>query len=397
MTAHQKKSALGIMVLAILLVSVNLRPAISSIGPLLDTIRQDLHLTSSQVSLLTSVPVFCMGLFAPLAVVFNRKIGLKASVAILIATIGLFTLLRGIVPTYPVLLVSAFFIGMSIAIISPLLSAMIKRNFPTRTASLIGVYSFGMGLGATMAAGLTGVFYSIAGWPIALASWGLLAIAAIILWLRIKEPAADISQMPIRGVAVVSPLKNKRAWYMLAFFGLQSSLFFSTVTWLAPIAIDKGLSILLAGAVLTVVSIVGIIGNITLPLLLEKWPNRHLWILVSISSGTIGVLLLMFASTSFIWLAALFLGVTLGGLFPLALMMPMDENSSPDDVNSWTAMIQSGGYIISSLTPFAIGILYDRFQNHLITLSLFLVFLGLLFVFAFLLNNKIPERKSNNS
>lgn len=391
MTA-QKKSALGLMVLAILLVSVNLRPAISSIGPLLDTIRADLDLTSSQVSLLTSVPVFCMGLFAPLAIVFNRKLGLKASVAILVAAIGGFTVLRGIFPTYPVLLISAFFIGMAIAIISPLLSAMIKRNFPTRTASLIGVYSFGMGLGATMAAGLTGIFYSIAGWPIALASWGLLAIAAIILWLRVEELEADASQIPVQGMAVVSPLKNKRAWYMLAFFGLQSSLFFSTITWLAPIAIEKGLSIVLAGAVLTVVSIVGIIGNITLPLLLEKWPSRHLWILVSISSGTIGILLLMFASVSFIWLAAVFLGVTLGGLFPLALMMPLDENSSADDVNSWTAMIQSGGYIISATTPFAIGILYDRFQNHLITLSLLLVFLSLLFVFAFLLNNKTSDK-----
>ncbi|WP_033541774.1 MFS transporter [Planococcus sp. CAU13] len=393
MTAHQKKSALGLMVLAILLVSVNLRPAISSIGPLLGTIRTDLDLTSSQVSLLTSVPVFCMGLFAPLAVVFNRKLGLKASVAILVAAIGLFTLLRGILPTYPVLLISAFFIGTAIAIISPLLSAMIKRNFPTRTASLIGVYSFGMGLGATMAAGLTGVFYAIAGWPVALASWGLLAIAAILVWLRVKEPPAEASQVPVQGVAVVSPLRNKRAWYMLAFFGLQSSLFFSTITWLAPIAIEKGLSIVLAGAVLTVVSIVGIIGNLTLPLLLEKWPSRHLWILVSISSGAIGILLLMFAGSEFIWLAAVFLGVTLGGLFPLALMMPLDENTSADDVNSWTAMIQSGGYLISAMTPFSIGILYDRFQNHTITLSLLLAFLGLLFVFAFLLNNKTQDQK----
>lgn len=379
------------MVLAILLVSFNLRPAISSIGPLLDTIRTDLNLTSSQVSLLTSVPVFCMGLFAPLAVSFNKKLGLKRSIAILVAAIGVFTLLRGILPTYPVLLISAFFIGMSIAIISPLLSAMIKRNFPTRTASLIGVYSFGMGVGATLAAGLTGVIYSFAGWPIALASWGLLSIVAILVWLRVNEPPAEIIEVPVEGVGMVSPLKNKRAWYMLAFFGLQSSLFFSTVTWLAPIAIDKGLSIVLAGGVLTVVSIVGIMGNLTLPFLLDRWPSRHLWILVSIFSGVLGVLMLMFAGTQFIWVAAFFLGITLGGLFPLALLMPLDENSSADDVNSWTAMIQSGGYIISAVTPFSIGLLYDRYENHMISLALFLVFLGLLLVFAFLLNNKTGE------
>lgn len=388
MTDKQKKSALGIMVLAILFVSVNLRPAISSIGPLLDTIREDLSLSSSQVSLLTSVPVFCMGLFAPLAVVFNKKLGLKKSIAILLSAIGIFTLLRGFLPTYPILLASAFFIGLSIAIISPLLSAMIKRNFPARTASLIGVYSFGMGLGATLAAGLTGVFYSVAGWPIALASWGLLSIAAITLWLRVKEPAAEVAEIPMEGIAVVSPWKNTRAWYMLLFFGFQSALFFSIITWLAPIAIEKGMSILAAGAVLTVMSTVQIVCNLSIPLLLEKWPSRHLWIMVSLGFGAAGVLLLLFGSIASIWPAAIFIGITLGGLFPLALMMPLDENSTPDDVNSWTAMIQSGGYIISALTPFAIGLLYDRFQNHTISLSLFLGFIAVLMVFAFLLKEK---------
>ncbi|MFD1033002.1 MFS transporter [Metaplanococcus flavidus] len=386
----QKKSALGIMVLAILFVSVNLRPAISSIGPLLDTIRADLSLSSSEVSLLTSVPVFCMGLFAPLAVVFNKKLGLKNSIAILVAAIGLFTLLRGILPTYPVLLISAFFIGLSIAIISPLLSAMIKRNFPTRTASLIGVYSFGMGLGATLAAGLTGVFYSVAGWPIALASWGLLAIAAILLWLRVKEPVAEVSELPLEGAASVSPWKNRRAWYMLLFFGFQSALFFSVITWLAPIAIEKGMSILVAGAVLTVMSTVQIACNLSIPLLLERWPSRHLWIMVSLGFGAAGVLLLMFADMIFIWPAAICIGITLGGLFPLALLMPLDENKTADDVNSWSSMIQSGGYIISALTPFTIGLFYDRFQNHMISLSLFLGFIAILTVFAFLLNKK-PE------
>lgn len=70
--------------------------------------------------------------------------------------------------------------------------------------------------------------------------------------------------------------------------------------------------------------------------------------------------------------------------------MPLDENTSPDDVNSWTAMIQSGGYIISAITPFAIGLFYDRYQNHMISLSLLLGFIGILVIFAFLLKPK-PE------
>ncbi|PSL41869.1 CP family cyanate transporter-like MFS transporter [Planomicrobium soli] len=381
-----KKSPLGLMVVAIFFISLNLRPAISSIGPLLETIRSDLDLTNSEVSLLTSVPVFCMGLFAPFAVWFGRRFGVKASITLLLLVIGLFTLLRGLVPTYPVLFASSFFIGLAIAIISPLVSAMIKQNFPSLTPALIGVYSFGMGLGAALSAGLTSVLYAAAGWPSALASWGLLAIAGILLWLRVEQPVKKPSAVGTEKVRIqASPWKNKRAWFMLIFFAFQSALFFSLITWLAPIAIDKGMSVLSAGAVLTLMSAVQLLGNLSIPLLLEKFPSRFLWIIVSLALGAVGILMLLFGGVGFVWAAAVCLGLTLGSLFPIALLMPLDENQTAEGVNSWTAMIQSGGYIISGTMPFVIGILYDRYETHTITLSMLLGFSAILLIFACLL------------
>ena len=389
MTEQQKKSTIGLMVLAILFVALNLRPAISSIGPMLEPIRADLDLSNSEVSLLTAVPVFCMGLFAPLAVLFGRKFGLKRSIAMLLVVIGLFTLIRGFVPTYPVLLASAFFIGLSIAIISPLLSAMIKRDFPMRTAALIGVYSFGMGLGASLSAGLTGVFYTVADWPLAIASWSLLSVAAIIIWVRVKQPAeVKVEETAIDGIALVSPWKNKRAWFMLLFFGFQSAFFFSMLTWLAPIAIEKGMTVLAAGGVLTLMTAVQIVGNISIPLMFNKFPSRLAWVLTVLAFGTVGIFLLMFGSVDAIWIAASCIGVALGGLFPIALLMPLDETTSADEANSWTAMTQSGGYIISAFMPLAIGIIYDGTGNHDITLLLFLIFIVLMVIFALLLNKK---------
>lgn len=389
MVKNQRSPAMGGMVLAILLVALNLRPAISSIGPMLESIRADLQLSNSEVSLLTAVPVFCMGLFAPLAVLFGRKFGLKRSIALLLMAIGLFTLVRGFVPTYPVLLVSAFFIGLSIAIISPLLSAMIKRDFPMRTAALIGVFSFGMGLGATLSAGLTGVFYIVADWPLAIASWSLLSIVAVIFWLRVEQPAeVKAEKTGVVEVVPISPWKNKRAWYMLLFFGCQSALFFSMLTWLAPIAIDKGMSVLAAGGVLTLMSAVQIAGNISIPLFFTKFPNRLGWILAVLAFGTAGILLLMFGNVATVWVAAVFVGIALGGLFPIALLMPLDETTSADEANSWTAMTQSGGYIISAFMPLIIGIVYDQTGNHSITLLLLLFFILLMVIFAVLLNKK---------
>ncbi|EIM05133.1 major facilitator transporter [Planococcus antarcticus DSM 14505] len=395
MSEKQRNSAMGMMVLAILLVALNLRPAISSIGPMLEPIRADLNLSNSEVSLLTAIPVFCMGLFAPLAVLFGRKFGLKRSIAILLLVIGSFTLVRGFFPTYPVLLASAFLIGLAIAIISPLLSAMIKRDFPMRTAALIGVFSFGMGLGATLSSGLTGVFYTIADWPLAIASWSLLSVVAVVIWLRVEQPTeVKAVKTGIEEIVRVSPWKSKRAWYMLLFFGCQSALFFSMLTWLAPIAIEKGMSVLAAGGVLTLMAAVQIAGNISIPLFFNKFPNRLGWIITVLASGTLGILLLMFGSLAVIWVAAAFIGVALGGLFPIALLMPLDETSSADEANSWTAMTQSGGYIISAFMPLIIGIVYDQTGNHDITLIMFLVFIIFMVVFAVLLNKKsesIPQ------
>lgn len=388
MTDKKNKAAVGLMVVAILLVALNLRPAISSIGPMLEPIRNDLNLSNSEVSLLTAVPVFCMGLFAPLAVLFGRKFGLKRSIAVLLVFIGGFTLVRGFLPTYPVLLLSAFFIGIAIAVISPLLSAMIKRNFPTRTAALIGVYSFGMGLGATLSAGLTGVFYTLADWPLAIASWSLLSVFALVVWLRVEQPPEITPQKEKVNTSKVSPLKNKRAWYMLLFFGFQSSLFFSMLTWLAPIAMDKGMSVLAAGGVLTLMTAVQIAGNISIPLFFSKFPNRLVWIVMVLTSGTIGVLLLLFGTVATVWGAAVFIGVALGGLFPIALLMPLDETTTVDEANSWTAMTQAGGYIISAFMPLTIGIIYDQTGNHTFTLYFFLGFLVLMLIFALMLNVK---------
>lgn len=392
MTALQKKSALGLMVMAIFFVSLNLRPAISSVGPLLEIIRVDLGLNNTQVSLLTSIPVFCMGLFAPLAVVFNRKFGMKRSVTFLIVVIGALTFVRGLVPSFAVLLMSSFFIGLSIAIISPLISAMIKRNFPTKTTALIGVYSFGLGLGATLSTGFTGVFYTWVNWPFALASWGGLAVISLILWFRVNEPKNEGLEDDLTVGPGNSPWKNRRAWYMLVFFGLQSALFFSMITWLAPILIEKGMTVLAASAVLTVMTSVQLVGNLSIPALLAKFPSRLFWTIVSLLFGGAGIGLLMMDNLALVWLAAICLGFTLGGLFPIALLMPLDENERADDVNSWTSMIQGGGYVISSIMPFSVGFFYDRFGSHDLTLILFMSYIVLLAVLAILLSNRKKEQ-----
>ena len=379
------------LLLAIFLIALNLRPAVTSIGPLLETIKKDLHLSNSEVSLLTAVPVICMGLFAPLAVHWLNKFGQKRGISLLIGVIGILTLVRAWLHDYVSLLITAFVIGVAIAIIGPIISSLIKEKFPTRMASAIGIYSLGMGAGATLSAGLTGVLYVWVGerWEFALAFWSTLALIAYLVWFVAMKPqheravATEQQQATFR-----SPWTNRRAWLILLFFGFQASLFFSLTTWLASAASELGFSVIEAGSVISVLTVSQILANICIPLLLEKFPNRSFWIYFSLFIGTIGIVLLITGTVALIWPASILLGFTLGGLFPLALLLPLDETTDAKEANAWTAMVQTGGFIMGGLVPLAIGILYDFSGTHQMTYYVLLVLIVGMFVVTLLLNKK---------
>ncbi|MET0785678.1 MAG: MFS transporter [Paenisporosarcina sp.] len=386
------KKFIPTLFVAIFLIALNLRPAITSIGPLLDTIRNDLHLTNSEVSLLTAIPVICMGLFAPLAVHWLNKFGQRKGISILIIIIGIMTLLRAWFHDYISLLLTAFIIGIAIAIIGPIISSLIKKKFPTRMASAIGIYSLGMGGGATLSAGLTGVIYVMVGerWEYALSIWSALALLAYLVWIlsiskneAVIEPSETNESLLFR-----SPWSNKRAWLILLFFGFQASLFFSLSTWLGSAAGELGFNVIEAGTVISVLTIAQIVGNLFIPLLLEKFPKRSFWIYFTLTLGTVGLILLLTNNTLLIWPASILLGLTLGGLFPLALLLPLDETTDARETNAWTAMVQTGGFIMGGLTPLSIGILYDITGTHQITYYVLLMLIVGMFVVTILLNKK---------
>lgn len=385
------------LLLAIFLIALNLRPAVTSIGPLLDTIRNDLHLSNSEVSLLTAIPVICMGLFAPFAVHWLNKFGQRRGISILIGVIGVLTLVRAWLNDYVSLLITAFVIGVAIAIIGPILSSLIKEKFPTRTASAIGIYSLGMGAGATLSAGLTGVLYVWVGekWEFALAFWSSLALLAYSVWFMAMKPEQD-EQVHIEAekqTTFRSPWSNKRAWLILLFFGFQASLFFSLTTWLASAASELGFSVIQAGTVISVMTVAQIVANIFIPLLLERFPNRSFWIYFSLLIGMIGITLLLTESIALIWPASILLGLTLGGLFPLALLLPLDETTDAKEANAWTAMVQTGGFIMGGLVPLVIGILYDWSGTHRLTYYVMLALIVAMFIVTFLLNKKTLHKQ----
>ncbi|MFY0519867.1 CynX/NimT family MFS transporter [Lysinibacillus sp. UGB7] len=366
-----------LVVVSIFLVALNMRPAVTAIGPLFTIMMESLHVSNTQMSLLTSIPVFCMGLFAPVAVPLQKKLGTKTAIMLLVVIVALANGLRFVEESYLLLVVTSFTAGFAIAIIGPILNAYIKRKFPNRFATVVGVYSFGIGTGATLSASLSVSFYNRfnQNWTVALGSWAALAVIALVVWsvvVRNEQGPSQIQGEKIQGAAR-NPWTSRRAWTILVYFGLQTSLFFSMMSWLSPMLQDKGFSLVAASSMLTCMSIVQMIGNILIPMLMEKWSNRITWLLTLGSLGIIGFILLWIGFGAMLWIAVFIIGIVLSGLFPIGLLLPLDEARNHEEANSWSSMVLSGGFMMSSIIPILIGYCYDLTGNHTFTYVIFIV------------------------
>ncbi|PFX91206.1 MFS transporter [Bacillus mycoides] len=374
---HQGRTYLYI--LALFFVSINLRIGITSISPLLETIRQDLNISNFSVSFLTAIPVFCMGTFALLTGKVIRKYGAEKSIMACLILIGFATCMRAFTSSISTLFASSLFIGIGIALAGPLLSGFIKEKFPTKIGLMIGVYSVGMGTGASLSAGLTIPLQHVLkdDWNMALAFWGVLTIIAIIFWYPVMKQKKNTSTQDKKNNSL--PLRNKKAWLFTIFFGLQSGIFYSITTWLAPANQNMGVSSEQAGTLITVFTVVQMICSFLIPTLADIYKNRALWLLGSICFVLVGLSLMIYPLTT-PWVPSILLGIGLGGVFPLALMLPLYETKTSEDASAWTAMMQSGGYIMGGFIPVLAGIARDYFDGYtqvfiIMTLLSFILFL----------------------
>ncbi|UNP77264.1 MFS transporter [Bacillus nitratireducens] len=387
---HQERTYLYI--LALFFVSVNLRIGITSVSPLLETIRQDLNISNFSVSFLTAIPVFCMGTFALLTGKVIKKYGAEKAIMACLILIGLATCMRAFTFSISTLFASSLFIGIGIALAGPLLSGFIKEKFPTKIGLMIGIYSVGMGTGASLSAGLTIPLQHVLkdDWNMALAFWAVLTIIAILFWYPVMKRKKNTSTQDKKNNSL--PLRNKKAWLFTIFFGLQSGIFYSITTWLAPANQSMGVSSEQAGTLITVFTVIQMICSFLIPTLADIYKNRALWLLGSICFVLVGLSLMIYPLTT-PWIPSILLGIGLGGVFPLALMLPLYETKTSEDASAWTAMMQSGGYIMGGFIPVLAGIARDYFDGYTQVFIIMALLSLILFLLTLVMNKKKVEAK----
>ncbi|WP_339208476.1 MFS transporter [Paenibacillus sp. FSL K6-3182] len=372
------------LILVIFLVSLNLRPSITSVGPLFDIIQSNLGMSGVTVSLMTTLPVLCMGIFAVLAIKLNSHLGIEKSLLAAMLLILTATSLRVFANSSLFLITTSLFTGIGIGIAGPLISGFIKKHFPNKPG-ITGVYSVAMVIGAAIASSFSvPLFHKLnESWQNSLSFWSILALPASLLLLPLlKKKGTNSTVIPISSLFV----KNKRVQLFTLFFGCMSAIFYSITAWLAPIAQSLGLSHSQSGLVLTLFTVIQIPISFFIPMLVSKTGHRKTWLLVCGLAELIGIVLLLLHFSP--WFAAVFLGIGAGGLFPLAILIPIQEAKSAEEATSLSAVMQFGGYLLGSIGPLFIGFTSDLFDNFAPALAVLMIIIFILLTASLKIGDK---------
>ncbi|MBF8775727.1 CynX/NimT family MFS transporter [Pseudomonas fulva] len=346
-----------LLLLGLVLVALNLRPALSSMAPVLGQVSDGLGLSAAQAGLLTTLPVLCLGLFAPLAPMLARRIGSERVVLGILATLALGIVLRSTLGTMGLFL-GSLVAGASIGIIGVLLPGIVKRDFPQHAGTLTGVYTMALCLGAAMAAGATVPLAHAFGdsWAPALGFWMLPAILAMLVWLPQARNGHGVHKVAYR---VRGLWRDPLAWQVTLYMGLQSSLAYIVFGWLPSILIGRGLSPTQAGLVLSGSVIMQLVSSLAAPWLATRGRDQRVAIVLVMLVTLAGLFGCLYAPLSGLWGWAVLLGLGQGGTFALALTLIVLRSKDAHVAANLSSMAQGVGYTLASMGPLAVGVVHD--------------------------------------
>lgn len=343
----------------VILVGINLRPALAAIGPLLDAIQRDTGLGDTGASLLTTLPVVLMGVCLFGAAQLRGLFGERGGIALGAILIALACAARWWWPNLSALLFTAVLGGIGIAIVQALMPSVIRARAGAGTARLMGLYSTAIMGGALIASTLSPWIARSAGWPAALGIWAGPALIGLAAWWMVT----DRSDTAPNGSTHRAMYRFPRAWMLLAFFGLGTGAYTLVLAWLPPFYTQFGWTAEAAGALLGLVTFAEVVSGIAVSLWINRLPDRRPALLAAIGALLAGLLCLCLAPLTLAWPAALLAGLGIGALFPLSLIVSMDHAEDAGEAGTIVGFVQGGGYVLAAVLPFVAGLLRQHMSN----------------------------------
>ena len=378
MTKTSKKLAAGsfLLIAAIFLISMNLRPAITGVGPVLEFIRADTGLSAVFAGVLTSIPLAAFAFMSPWAAAIGGKLGMERAIFIALIVLAAGILLRS-APSLFALYAGSILLAAAIAVGNVLVPGLIKRDFPDKVGLLTSIYATTL---ATFASLSSGISVPLAqslpgGWRGALAVWCVPAIiTALILLPQLRRTTKPLAQPGEK--TTQSVWRSKLGWNVTLFMGLQSMSFYTVLSWLSSILQDQGYSPVNAGWITAMFPALGIPVGFIFPLMMSRFKDQRaisaFWSVVMLT-GYLGMIFL----PQFTVLWVIVSGIALGFCFPLALAFFALRAADAKQAAALSGMAQSVGYGIAAMGPVLFGALHDWTHGWIAALWMLVICAGL--------------------
>ncbi|AHG62248.1 cyanate transporter [Advenella mimigardefordensis] len=353
----QSPLARVLLVATVALIGFNLRPFITSIGPLAGDIREHTGLGLQGMAMLTLVPMVLMGCVAFVGPALQSAFGARRSIIVALLVICSGCALRLLSISGWSLIATAALIGLGVAVIQAIFPGIIKREFAGHVGPMMGLYSaMLMGGGALGAVSAPAMSATTGIWSLGLAWFALPAAAALMLaWRSLPLDAGAIRQQGTARLLLARP----RTWLLMLCFGLMNGGYTSVVAWLAPAYQELGWSAGASGGLLAVLAVSQALAALTVPLFARSSMDRRPWLLFTLVMQAGGFAGLALASDYAALAWVVMLGCGLGGCFALLLIVALDHLPDPAQAGALSALMQGGGFLIAAAPAWFVAVLHD--------------------------------------
>ncbi len=363
-SAPSVRSKDGLLIAGILLIALNLRPALAAVGPLVGMIRDSTGLSNTMLGLLTTLPLLAFAGISLVTPLVTRRFGIPGMLAAAMGLLTIGILVRTVHSVFTLYL-GTLLLGIAIAFGNVLLPGLVKQSFSKKFGLMTSMYSGTMGVGAAVAAGVTvplakGLSW---GWRGALIVWAALAVAALLLWLPQLSRSAHVRPPGSYKQAMKQLLSSRLAWNVALFMGLQSLAFYVILAWLPDMIQGRGEDAVFAGWMLSLSQATGVLGSLLTPLWAGKRPDQRSIIITLIALEVVALLGLIFPGLGPVQLWVALIGFALGGSFGLSLYLIVVRSSNTETATKLSGMAQAIGYSLAATGPFIAGSLFDFTAN----------------------------------
>lgn len=354
MSSSTSKPLIAVMAL---IVGLNLRPIMAAVGPLLTQLQQDLHLTSAEASLLTTLPVLMMGIFSLYGPQLQRWLGEVKGITLSLGLIIIANASRLLATSGSMMIISAVLGGIGIAMIQALMPSFLKRSHPESANTLMGLFTTGIMGGAALAATTAAPATEQWGWHVTFMLAAIPACVAGLIWYKFaKEHQTASTIQPL-------PVKEPRAWLLMLFFGLGTGAYTLVLSWLAPYYMELDWSAEAAGYALGGITLAEVSAGLIVSSVIGRFNDKRGPLAFVLLILILGLICLICAPIQLVLPALIMIGLGIGALFPLGLIVTLDHAHSPQQAASLMAFVQGGGYLLASTIPYGAGLLRDHLSS----------------------------------